>query len=154
MPELRRIDDPRSNLQKATRGELNRFAKERSIPDWDTEAPADIMREQLMRMGITNINLPPRILGSRNYWNRRNGPPLTVVPPQGQSVPAVDAKTDLVRQYEKQKTAQAPQPAKRYNEITAVRQELKRRGVKFSRRDNLKTLKGMLNGQDAAKLGQ
>ena len=126
MTVLSRVDDPRNNLKKATRWELIQFARSKGV-NIDPEMPAELMRDILADNGHTDIQLPPRVLGSPNYWGR--GKTATSVPPM--SVKAdntVNAKSDLARQWREQ---QKPKETKSYNEMRA---DLKAAGVKLDRK--------------------
>lgn len=144
--ELQKLDDPRDRLGKATRWELIQFARQNNVAEIDPEMPAMLMRDILRRKGITNIQIPNRLLGSRNYWGR--GAPVAQETKNGA---ATDAVADLARQWQEQK--KTPVAFKKSgNQITDLRRECKARGIKISRRDTIKILKEKLaaHGENAA----
>lgn len=128
------MDDPRDSLERATRWELYDYAKRMGCEEVKEPMPHMLAAQILRAKGHRNIhtNAPPlgsgAILGSS---------------PRIDADKTVDAMADLKRQYEEQQASFSPE-GKNFNEI---RSELKRRGVKLSRRDTLEVLKKKLNGQ-------
>lgn len=146
---LNKIDDPRDPLAKATRHELQAFAK--SIGHFDFNfngvqcradlAPANITRAYLRSIGKTNIrtNAPPLGASAR-------APETTAT-----NVPQVSADADLARQFASQ---MEPEPEQRPKTIGELRSECKRLGIKLDRRDNMNTMREKIeaatNGKNAA----
>ena len=137
--QLKSIDDPRDRLDKAYRHELARFAAAQGVAEIVPNMPAILMRDILRRRGLTNINIPPRPLGQPQGNN-------SVVPGVQSNVPMTDAAADLAKQWEAQQKQEVvgPEKPKRKHEFNDIRAECKKLGIKFSRRDNLKTLKAKL----------
>lgn len=144
---LNRIDDPRSNLDKAKRRELVDFAKSQGITEFtfngmlfkvDDWPPALIMREFLRSRGLTRINPTAPPLGSQ--VRRRTGYQDRMQAPQVQaSGIAADAVSDLARQL-----AQQPKPERKVSKemtINELRAECKKRGIHLGRRDNMKSMR-------------
>jgi hypothetical protein len=124
--QLRSIIDPRDSLEKATRWELIDFAKANGI-DVPDDAPALYTMDILRAHGLTNIKVPDRPLGLYAGSGIESKP---------------DAKDDFLRQYEAEKKGQ---------DVSAIpmhqlRSLLKSKGIKFSRKDKLQTLREKLSG--------
>lgn len=141
--QLLSTEDPRDNLQKATRWELIDFAKANGI-DVPQDAPAIYTMKVLRSRGLTNIKIPDRPLGL--YTGK--GDALTESPAvmSDAEVTTANAEDDLIRQYEKQKKEEADVSNM---SIQQVRRACKERGILISRRDNLQTLRAKLSGQNA-----
>ena len=148
---LNRIDDPRSNLQRARRYELFKFARANGVREITEDMPADIMREILRNKRLTNIRPSAKPLGAIGA-NSAGGQPDNTPAPQ------INATEDLMRQY---MASKAPPPAdapRKFSEMTIgeLRVECKRLGVKMERTDNMAKLRAKLaarenvDGQDAA----
>lgn len=101
---LNKIEDPRDNLEKATRRELFLFAQANRISGVSDEMPAILIRDILRRAGKTRISIPPRPLGG----NPRAAHAALQTPEQN-GVQA-DAVADLARQWAQQQAAPAIQP--------------------------------------------
>lgn len=159
--ELKRIDDPRDNLERARKPELVKYAKANGVTavqgvDIDHPAMAAMLiRRALREKGLTRIVVPPRPLGG------------TPAPAAQQNVPATDAAADMARQLQEHIAAPPPPPPptpiapKRLverprSEINSLRDECKRLGVKMERGDNLQTLKAKIaaHGQNASEQRQ
>lgn len=143
---LKRIDDPRDTLEKATRYELWKFALARGVNDIEQEMPADLMRKVLRARNVTDIhvhfpNLLHRKIGMQRGVNATPTVADAVVP-----AAQVDASDDLMRQWKEQKVrdAQPPGPPKTYNEMAELRKECRRRGIKLARTDKIGDLRAKL----------
>lgn len=170
--QLHRIDDPRDRLDKARLWQLIDHARRNGITVVDgmaiDTAPAILIRRELRKRRLTNIQITPPPLGS-----------LPAAPVTSDEAVGVDAADDLARQFKTQPPppprAPAPQPeikrAKppKYQqrlvprppqEINLLRDECKRLGIKMDRRDGKEALKAKIeahkasNGQDAPQLRQ
>lgn len=134
------MDDPRDSLERATRWELYDFAKRMGCHEVKEPMPALLAAQILRTKGLTNIQTTTPPLGSVAVLGQA---------PHGEPDKTVDMLSDLKRQYEQQQAEPPPFDATKasFNEIRA---ELKRRGVKLSRKDSLEVLKAKLNGQNPA----
>ena len=135
--QLLTTEDPRDNLQKATRWELVEFAKANGI-DLDENTPAIVSAKILRDRGLTNIKIPDRPLGL--YVGTKH----EAMVDHSVSVPGevtINAEDDLVRQYEQQQKAKAEVSKMT---IGQLRVACKERGIKMSRRDNMQTLREKL----------
>lgn len=136
------MEDPRDSLEKATRWELYDYAKKVGCSEVREPMPHLLAAQILRARGFTKVPTEVPALGSVAVLGAM---------PQGAPDQTVDAVSDLKRQYEQQQANPdpAPEPAPfnvegaKFNEIRA---ELKRRGVKLSRKDTLEVLKAKLNG--------
>lgn len=137
---LHHITDPRDSLEKATRYELVEFANANGMKDVSEAMPAILIRRKLRAAGLTNIKVPPRLLGivgGEMISDDR-------VPPTDKKVVEVDADDDLARQFEQEQT----DPSKMsMNELRAA---CKERGIKMDRTDNTQSLRDKLRGSNAA----
>jgi len=160
---LNKIEDPRDNLEKATRRELFLFAREQKVNEISDEMPAILMRDILRRRGLTRIRVPPRPLGAMSGGHASAGPAV----PEANGVEA-DAIADLARQWAQQ--ARAPEAARMPSvpsvpasgkpvalatmDINALRRICKAEGIPMGRRDRMPDLVAKIeakrNGQDAA----
>lgn len=148
---LNRIEDPRDNLSKATRYQVWKFAKANGV-DFPEDAPADLVRAELRRKGLTRIpvNRPP--LGAQN------GPigSVAIAQPAQQGVER-DATSDLAEQWAReQQRARDEGRVKRpprHNPMNELRAEARALGIKLDRRDNVETLRAKVeaHGKDAAQ---
>ena len=146
---LHSVTDPRSNLDRARRMELFRFAQEKGLKDIQETMPADLMRQILRNKGITSIAIPQRQLGAmQQEFTTPTSHKTGAQPPRQQpdQVVEVDAVEDLARQWTAQQQPAAAKPVEAMT-ITEARRECKRRNIKFARTDKLVALKAMLNGQ-------
>jgi hypothetical protein len=161
--QLKSIDDPRDNLDKARLHELIDFARRNGITTLNgkpvEDNPAILIRRELRQQRLTNIRVPHRPLG---------GVPAA---PVASDAPGIDAADDMLRQMQTQKPEPprpAPQPAKtkaKYpnrlverpkQEINVLRDKCKELGIPMSRRDRLPDLKAKIeaHGQNSAQLRQ
>ena len=164
---LNKIDDHRSQLEKATRMELFRFAQANKVAEIVQEMPASLMRVILRQKGLTRIAIPNRVLGAPAQ-DRIAGAPT------GPST-SIDADEDLMRQWQTQKVAPPPAPEPRAprptskaaprkrlverpkSEINKLRDECKRLGIHMGRRDRMDDLRAKIEahrGQNAASSDQ
>jgi len=151
---LNKIEDPRDNLEKATRRELFLFARENKVSDISDEMPAILMRDILRRRGLTRIRIPPRPLGAMNGGGKGSAGPAV---PETNGVEA-DAIADLARQWAQQARAPEAQepaaPTLATMDINALRRVCKAEGIPMGRRDRMPDLVAKIeakrNGQDAA----
>lgn len=139
---LKSIDDPRSPLDKAHRRELYEFAKKHGVAEITDETPAILARHILRQRGLTNIKVPPRILGAQNQPGTGMKYQNQIQDGHGAQPSGIEADmiADLARQFATQTRpeAQEAKPALTFNEL---RSECKRLGIKFGRKDNLATLR-------------
>lgn len=149
--EILRIEDPRDNLEKARRKELEMFARQKGVTEIDPRMPATIMRKILRQKGLTDIQIPKRVLG------QNPGAAVDPVIAGGQPAHEVDAVSDLVRQWKEEATRPAhtpePQSIERMS-IAQLRMACREAGVKLARTDSGETIRKKLraarNGEDAA----
>lgn len=154
---LNRVDDPRSNLQKATRYEVFKFAKARGVAEITSESmPKNLMIRILRSKGITNIAIPPRVLGGIHFPGGSGAGPVSAAPVTDETGVEVDAEADLARQWAAQQAAPpspppVDDPAKPAAKMTIIElgNEMKRLGIKRERRDNMITMRQKIE----AKLG-
>lgn len=156
---LSKIEDPRDLLQKATRKELERYAKSLNVSQVRPGMPADLMRDILRSLGHTGIesvfpNLHNRQLGQINGVNADRG-----MPPPGSPVKEVSAADLLLQQWESDQQSAPPQEieerrTKPKNEMAALRAECKQRGITIARTDKMDDLKAKLHGEDVTQYGQ
>lgn len=140
--ELRRIDDPRDNLQKATRDELEDFAREKGHPEINGRMTADDMRAELRKLGLVNIKIPVRQLGGYTGNTLDDGVDRSV------AVAEINAEADLKRQWRDQLAAvPAPKPSSEMT-IGELRKECKRLEIKIDRRDNMVALRAKIDAID------
>jgi len=101
---LDRIIDPRDNLEKARRCELEHYARANGVGEIDPNMPAQLMRRILRAKGLTQIAVPNRPLGAVNAR------PLLPDPTQAargeadgatasEAVAEIAAEDDLARQW-------------------------------------------------------
>jgi hypothetical protein len=165
--QLLSIDDPRNALEKATRKELELFARERGVTQIDPRMPAILMRKILRAAGQTDIasvfpQIRTRTAGQQMGVNagKRGGPSIS-----GSEIDAADllaaewqheAKKQGLVQAPALATEPAPAPAshKPSNEMAELRAECKRRGIKAKRTDKLVDLRAKLDGENASQRGQ
>lgn len=98
-----RTEDPRDALAKARRLEILAFARLNKVNEIRQDMPADIMRAILRRRGMTNIQIPKRVLGQPEFRGERE----TIDQGNGLEVEAVD---DLMKQYLRQSPQIEEQP--------------------------------------------
>lgn len=135
------ITDPRDNLEKANRDELERFAREKGVTEIKYEMPAILMRKILRSKGLVKIDVPPRPLGF--YEGGRNYGGEAVSDSQLTSNAQIHADDALEQGWK-----QEQEKVKTTDEmgIRELRSECKRRGIKMSRRDNMQALRDKLSG--------
>ena len=164
--QVKKIDDPRDDLDKARRREMLDYAKKNNIQGIKPGMPALMMRRILRGLGINSIPIPRRVLGIPEPGSAPLGhkPPtphgIAPAVPGKQGGPAVDAGDDLMRQWEQQEqTPAALEPAVERKasplaEFQEARRLCKERGIPVLRTDKLADLKTKLNDQDSAERGQ
>jgi hypothetical protein len=140
-------DDPRSNLEKASRYELAQLAKKMGFTDITYDTPQPIQVKMLRARGVTNIEIPDRILGDSRplVYNTDQVAPAA---PKETEAKSMTADELLEAQYRNELSAKEIKEPDEMS-MTELRSECKRRGIKMARTDNLKTLREKL-GQDAA----
>lgn len=145
-----RIDDPRDNLDKAVRWELDQFAKENGVTEITPEMPAILKRKILRSKGLVNIKIPTRVLGQPRDWGTGKGA-LTSDPNAlvGDRLPPVDTTTDLARQWEAFKAQEAKEalgvvPPRGFNKRRELAKECKARGIVIARTDKVPDLERRL----------
>lgn len=129
---LLKNEDPSDNMDRMRRMQLVRFAHDNGQMDIHADMPASLIRDYLRKRGITRAPPQPSIFGAMNQH-----------PDPGQNVPAVDATSDLERQY----LAQQPErrrPGRPKSEINVLRDECKRLGIRMDRRDRMPDLKAKI----------
>ena len=162
-PDPKMHIDPRDGLSKTRRRELVQIAHANGYLDITEDWPADGIRWELRKRGITKIiPVPRRKLGS-NAQERTFPPgkaPSHAAPPaaSGNENVEVDATEDLMRQWKEQQNAAPPPSAAPAVEtkpiekmaINELRKECQRLNVPMGRRDNTESLrtkvKAALNG--------
>lgn len=159
---LNKIDDPRDNLAKARRWELQQFAEANGVTEIKAEMPAMLIRGILRAKGLTQIPVPDRPLGQMNqphprpmYKNGLAAAQPTARTKQDQAQGAeISAEADLERQFRSAK----PPPRKRLVErpkskINAMRDECKRLGIHMDRRDRMPDLERKIaeHGKDTTQ---
>jgi hypothetical protein len=157
---LKKIDDPRDNLAKARRWELQQFAEANRVSEVKPDMPATLMRNILRSKGLTQIPVPDRPLGNTNQPHPRpmyqNG--LAVANPKARPRPEqpqgveIDAEADLARQYQTKKPARPPRLVERpKSEINKLRDECKALGIKMGRRDAKPDLKAKIEAHKSTQ---
>ena len=141
---LSRIDDPRDNLEKANRDELEAFAQERGVTEITEGMPAILMRKLLRAKGIVNIHIPERPLGAN--------PGVEIVGDAPGEATTVNSDDDLERQWKQEITTTTTDVPKDIESMTIgeLKKECKARGVKFLRTDKMETIRDMLRGRQNA----
>jgi hypothetical protein len=108
--QILRTEDRRSNLERARRSELVKFAKENGISEIIPEMPATLMRKILQSRGLTNIQVAPSRLGDipRKNLNQRvqlkSSVRHDILESHGVEV---DADVDLMRQWQASQAAKS-----------------------------------------------
>lgn len=143
-----RTEDQRSFLQRATRKELERFAKARGVSEVEQGMPAPLMRQILIANNQTDIEaffpyLRGRAVGQMNGVNatgvyRKDAAPVDT----GNTGMEVSAEADLARQW-KQQQQQKPQAPMKMHELRAA---CKAAGITVKRTDKADDLRAKLNG--------
>lgn len=142
--------DPRDPWAKARRIEVFRWAQEKGITEIVEQMPKDVMVNRLKARNIPPPPVPSRMIGAHidprsgdtsPTSHRHGGQPQKLAA----TTVEVDAADVLERDWQQQSAVAAPM------NITDMRKECKRRGIKMVRTDNMATLKAKLDGkQDAA----
>lgn len=131
--QLLKSEDPRDSLMKASRYELCQLAHAHGISDvcYEKDMTLEEIVSTLRKNGINEIKIPDRPLGIyKPVLLGADGPPIE---PKQVFVEAVKEVTKSVPEMN----------------MTELRKECKRRGIKMIRTDNLETLRMKL-GQNAA----
>lgn len=138
-----RQEDPRGNLEKASRYELAQLAKKLGFTDITYDTPQPLQVKLLRQRGITDIDIPERVLGDIRplVYNTDQVQPVKAQKTEAKSMTA----DELLEQEYRQQQPKTPAEMS----MTELRSECKRRGIKMARTDNLKTLREKL-GQDPA----
>jgi hypothetical protein len=136
---LKRVDDPRSNLEKARRHDLVAFAQANGLKEITEAWPADLIRKKLRAQGLTRIVV--------------NAPDLGAMPGAGMGAQAepdgpvkeIDALDALEAQFVQQQAADKAKPLAAMG-INELRAECKRLGIKLGRKDNMVSMKEKIEG--------
>lgn len=142
--------DPRNPWDRARRIEIVRYAKEQGIAEIDEQMPKDLMVRRLTALGVPPPSVPPRMIGIPDARTGDTSPDshrFTAQQSQPTELAVLDAADVLERDWQAQRVKPAEVNAKPVNEITELRKECKRRGIKLARTDNKITLKAKLSGQ-------
>jgi hypothetical protein len=141
--QLNKIDDPRSNLQKARRRQLVEFAHAKGMTEISEQMDADLIRERLMQRGFSQIPLRTYSLG---HAGRHEVPPIGPKAPPQASPPGLSA--DELQQFREwqQQRQQAPAPAGDIDKmpIGDLRKACKAKKIPMVRTDNMASLKEKL----------
>jgi hypothetical protein len=138
---LKRVDDPRSLLQRARRTELVAYARANGLAHISADIPADIIRDELLSRGLTRPPIPNRVLGVPDREQR--APLQPSAQPSGNEVSAL---ADLKRQFAQPAISIPPAPAAGaapsadvVDRMTIIElgNEMKRLKIKRERRDNM-----------------
>lgn len=128
---LDKVDDPRDNLSRATRYELCQFAAAHGVSEihYSSDMTLDDMKTVLRERGLTNIHVPPRMLGD-------NRPP-----PVHGIMDVTGGKTPVKVQYENKIEPSIPVNAMTRAQLA---KECKARGIKMERTDSKEKLRERL----------
>jgi hypothetical protein len=143
---LNKLEDPRSDLDKARRRELHDFAKANGVKEITSETPAILARHILRSRGLTRIKIPPRPLGAinqpgtglkyQNHLQAPGGPPQNGI--------EADMIADLQRQFSQQASAPVAdgeaKPLAKWS-INELGAEMKRLKIHRDRRDNMQSMR-------------
>lgn len=150
--QLQFIDDPRDALNKATRYELFKFARDNGVTEIEEGMPALYMRQVLRSRGLTRINIPDRVLGTPGGVP---GAREIANPSSPADTTTVDAVSDLQRQWMAQKirdeteaAAPKPQTNTEHTTIGSLRQAAKAAGIKLVRTDTAEVIRQKLKAID------
>lgn len=136
--QLNKIDDPRSNLQRARRRQLVEFAHSKGMTEITEQMDADLIRERLMQKGFTQIPVNAYRLGhAGRHETRPLGPRQT---PQAQ--PGMDA--DELREFRAWQAQRKPEGSLDTMGITDLRKACKAKGIAMARTDNMASLREKL----------
>lgn len=141
--QLLSITDPRDNLEKANRDELEKFAKEKGVEEIKEGMPAILMRRILRSRGLVSVTVPNRPLGFYEGGKSYGGEAITDT-----QINSVNADDALEQGWKKEQ--EKPVSTPKEMGIRELRSECKRRGIKMARTDNMDTLRAKLNGEQAA----
>lgn len=133
---LRRVDDPRDNLEKATRPELAKFAAAHGVKEITPSMPAILMRDKLRRLGLINIQIPPRPLGQPVSHGS-----VIAAKTAPENVVTNDAVSDLEKQWQSEQQEKTGYETWTRAEMA---KECKRRGIKMQRTDSKEQLRERL----------
>lgn len=156
---LNSVDDARTPLERATRGELIKFARMRGVKI-DQQMPAILMRQILYRNGCADIEkefpyLLRRTVGQINGVNAHHYKKQEYDISGGIST---DSASDLERQWKAQhaqpedpvpipEKLPTPPPVERMK-MHELRRLCKDAGIKFTPSDKAATLRARLNGEN------
>lgn len=140
--QLNKIDDPRSNLQKARRRTLVEFAHSKGMTDITEQMPAEKIREKLQERGFSQIPARHYPLG---HAGRHEVPPIGPRQ-QPQAAPAPTglnaSELEEFRQWQQQR--KAPTGSIDSMNIGDLRKACKAKGIPMVRTDNIKSLREKL----------
>lgn len=165
--QILKTEDRRSNLERARRTDLVKFAKANGISEIIPDMPATLMRKILSSRGLTNIQVQPTRLGDlprKNLVQKVQPKPSVrhdIPEPCGVEV---DADADLMRQWNQSRIVQNSESvdAKPVNSdsiaivehrpfrnpdnptMAELKKEAKRRGLKPPRTMKMPELKQLL----------
>lgn len=139
---LKRIDDPRDALDKARHIELVAFVRANGILDITPDMPAILIRRRLRAKGIRRIPIPERPLGVVT------GQTITDTAPTGIESDAAD---DLERQFKATPKPVAQDKKLSQMSINELRAHGKKLGIKWSRRDNMITMREKIEAQQSGE---
>lgn len=153
---LKKIEDSRDEIGQMRRYPLVQFAHDIGHKDISEMMEVGFIRRLLKERGVSRhqarewmakqrMRLPP--LGTVNpsaYEKGQFSPAMA--PPADAKIENVTAEEDMARRWQAQKQAER-KDTRPPSEITTLRMECKKRGIKMARTDNIKTLREKL-GQD------
>lgn len=153
--QLRKIDDPRSPIEKLSRKELEYLGRkeDRNFPDG---MPAEIMKARFRIEPPSENPIPMRnqlgnsarlVIPPYHVWLKvAFGQPA---PPPSQEIKEVDAVSDLEAQWLQQAAPQEVVSEKKLPRIVTLRRECKSLGIAFKSTDKADHLESLINGQNA-----
>lgn len=137
MLSLKSIEDPRDLLEKATRKELENYAKENGIKEIKQTMPAVVMRQLLRRRGVFDVGV------RRTLGRPMNAVKQEIDYSQEASV-TMSADDALMKQWE----VDDAQDDYSSMHIGKLRKLVKQRGLKQDRKDGKQALIDKLRGVD------
>jgi len=139
-------EDPRGSLEKASKYELWQLAKKLGFADITYEMPQPLQAKMLRERGITEIDIPERVLGDSRptVYNTDKVEASKSVPQVPSETRSMTAEELLELEFRQQKAVKVEMT------MTEMRKECKRLGIKMVRTDNLHTLREKLRGENAA----
>lgn len=151
---LSKIQDYRNPIQKLSRKELEYLARYENRADIEDGMPAELMKAKFEAQPPAQYPRPMRDQLGSQAWLRV--PPYEewvktafsrTSEPQEQTVNETDSVSDLENQWLAQKAQEID-----FSELPfwQLKQECKKRGIKFTRTDKKKDLLGKLNGENAS----